>query len=44
MHSRLVKELNYDLYTNGKRLSDTMLEFMPNVLSLQIDFDELLDP
>lgn len=41
---RSKKELGYLPYKNGKRLSDTELEFYPGSLSLQIDFDEPLDP
>nr|WP_199157703.1 YdcF family protein [Pedobacter sp. ASV2] len=44
MMQRCVKELDYEPYKNGKRLSDTALEFYPNAMSLQIDFDEPLDP
>ncbi|MBC6110093.1 YdcF family protein [Pedobacter fastidiosus] len=44
MHLRCIKELGYDPYKNGNRLSDTALEFYPNVNSLQIDFDEPMDP
>ena len=44
MMPRCVKELGYEPYKNGKRLSDTALEFYPNAMSLQIDFDEPLDP
>lgn len=41
---RCKKELGYYPYQNGKRLSDTESEFFPNTTSLQIDFDEPLDP
>ncbi|MFY0253586.1 YdcF family protein [Chitinophaga sp. 30R24] len=41
---RSKKELGYYPYKNGKRLSDTEMEFYPNTLSLQIDYDEPLDP
>ncbi|WP_222536570.1 YdcF family protein [Pedobacter polysacchareus] len=41
---RCVQELGYEPYKLGKRLSDFTLEFYPNVLSLQIDFDEPMDP
>lgn len=41
---RCKKELGYYPYQNGKRLSDTESEFSPNTTSLQIDFDEPLDP
>ncbi|WP_205944048.1 YdcF family protein [Pedobacter sp. HDW13] len=41
---RCKKELGYYPYKNGKRLSDTESEFYPNTTSLQIDFDEPLDP
>ena len=41
---RSKKELGYYPYKNGKRLSDTEMEFYPNTMSLQIDFDEPLDP
>ncbi|WP_316802346.1 YdcF family protein [Pedobacter nototheniae] len=44
MMPRCIKELGYEPYKNGKRLSDTALEFYPNSMSLQIDFDEPLDP
>lgn len=44
MMQRCIKELGYEPYRNGKRLSDTALEFYPNSMSLQIDFDEPLDP
>jgi hypothetical protein len=41
---RCRKELGYYPYKNGKRLSDTESEFYLNTTSLQIDFDEPLDP
>ncbi|MBC8985249.1 YdcF family protein [Pedobacter sp. N36a] len=41
---RCVQELGYEPYKLGKRLSDFALEFYPNVMSLQIDFDEPMDP
>ncbi|GGG98880.1 YdcF family protein [Pedobacter zeae] len=41
---RCKKELGYYPYRNGKRLSDTESEFYPDTTSLQIDFDEPLDP
>ncbi|MRX78757.1 YdcF family protein [Pedobacter petrophilus] len=41
---RCKKELGYYPYQIGKTLSDTEVEFFPNSLSLQIDFDEPLDP
>lgn len=41
---RCVEELGYEPYKLGKRLSDFALEFYPNVKSLQIDFDEPMDP
>lgn len=41
---RCKKELGYYPYKNGKRLSDTESEFYFNTASLQIDFDEPLDP
>lgn len=44
MPQRCIKELGYEPYRIGKRLSDTALEFYPNVMSLQIDFDEPMDP
>lgn len=42
--SRSVKELGYEPFRLGKRLSDFSLEFYPNATSLQIDFDEPMDP
>jgi len=44
MPQRCIKELGYEPYRVGKRLSDNNLEFYPNVMSLQIDFDEPMDP
>ena len=44
MQERCMKELGYLPYTNGKRLTETEAEFYPLVSSLQIDFDEPLDP
>lgn len=44
MHKRCINELGYDPYRNGKRLSDTALEIFVNTNSLQIDFDEPMDP
>ncbi|WP_293783783.1 YdcF family protein [uncultured Pedobacter sp.] len=41
---RCKKELGYYPYRNGKRLSDTESEFYLDTTSLQIDFDEPLDP
>jgi hypothetical protein len=41
---RCKKELGYYPYKNGKRLSATESEFYLNTASLQIDFDEPLDP
>lgn len=41
---RCKKELGYYPYKNGKRLSDTESVFYLNTNSLQIDFDEPLDP
>lgn len=42
--NRCMKELGYEPYRMGKRLSDTALEFYPSAMSLQVDFDEPLDP
>lgn len=42
--SRCVKDLGYEPYKLGNRLSDFALEFYPNVMSLQTDFDEPMDP
>ncbi|MBN7813121.1 YdcF family protein [Algoriphagus sp. H41] len=44
MMERCMRELGYLPYTNGKRVSATTLEFNPQLLSLQIDTDEPLDP
>jgi isocitrate dehydrogenase len=44
MQDRCMEELGYSPYANGKRLSETEAEFYPNVTSLQIDFDEPMDP
>ena len=44
VNERSKKELGYYPYKNGKRLSDTEAEFYPITTSLQIDFDEPLDP
>lgn len=44
MLKRCVAELGYEPYRIGARLSDTALEFYPNVMSLQIDYDEPMDP
>ncbi|RFS22824.1 YdcF family protein [Chitinophaga silvatica] len=41
---RCKKELGYYPYKNGKRLSSTEMEFYPDILSLQLDNDEPLDP
>ncbi|WP_443939876.1 YdcF family protein [Pedobacter sp. MW01-1-1] len=41
---RCKKELGYYPYKIGKTLSATEVEFFPNSMSLQIDFDEPLDP
>jgi len=41
---RCKQELGFVPYNNGKRLSDTKAEFFPLVSSLQIDFDEPMDP
>ncbi|GGI22353.1 YdcF family protein [Pedobacter mendelii] len=38
------KELGYYPYKIGQKLSETEVEFYPNTMSLQIDFDEPLDP
>ena len=42
--ARSEKELGYVPFKNGKRLSDTEAEFYPLAVSLQIDFDEPMDP
>jgi len=44
MPSRCEQELGYLPYKNGKRLSDYEAEFYPLAASLQIDFDEPMDP
>ena len=44
MQDRCIEELGYSPYKNGKRLSETEAEFYPLVSSLQIDFDEPMDP
>lgn len=44
MLKRCVAELGYEPYRIGDRLSDHALEFYPNVMSLQIDYDEPMDP
>ncbi|AWW29697.1 YdcF family protein [Echinicola strongylocentroti] len=44
MLERCMRELGYHTYTNGKRISNTILEFNPSIMSLQIDRDEPLDP
>lgn len=44
MTARCQKELGYLPYKNGARLSDTEVEFYPLAASLQIDFDEPMDP
>lgn len=44
MPGRCEKELGYMPYRNGKRLSDTEAEFYPLSGSLQLDFDEPMDP
>ncbi|MGY4536015.1 hypothetical protein ACVW0P_000409 [Mucilaginibacter sp. UYNi724] len=44
MADRCQKELGYVPYKLGKRISETELEFYPNIESLQIDADEPLDP
>lgn len=41
---RCVQELGYEPYKLGKRLSDFAVEFYPNVMSLQLDFNEPMDP
>lgn len=41
---RCVQELGYKPYKMGKRLSEFALEFYPNMMSLQLDFDEPMDP
>lgn len=44
MLDRCQKELGYVPYKNGSRLSDTEAEFYPLAVSLQLDFDEPMDP
>jgi hypothetical protein len=44
MHDRCNEELGYSPYKNGNRISETEVEFYPLSSSLQIDFDEPLDP
>ncbi len=44
MQDRCQEELGYSPYKNGKRLSETEAEFYPQTTSLQIDFDEPMDP
>jgi hypothetical protein len=44
MTGRCMAELGYMPYRNGARLSDTETEFYPLSTSLQIDFDEPMDP
>ena len=44
VQKRSEKELGYSPYNNGKRLSDTEAEFYPLSISLQLDFDEPMDP
>ncbi|WP_288879182.1 YdcF family protein [Pedobacter panaciterrae] len=44
LSDRCKKELGYYPYKIGQTLSDTEVEFYPNSMSLQIDFDEPLDP
>lgn len=41
---RCKNELGYYPFKNGKTISDNEAEFYPSSLSLQIDFDEPLDP
>lgn len=41
---RCIKELGYVPFRSGNRLSDTEAEFYPLSNSLQIDFDEPMDP
>jgi len=41
---RCKRELGYYAYKGGNKLSDTEIEFYPNAMSLQIDFDEPMDP
>jgi hypothetical protein len=44
MNVRCEKELKYVPYKLGKRISETELEFFPQLLALQIDADEPMDP
>lgn len=44
MLNRCMRELGYHPYLNGKRLSNTIAEFLPQLMALQIDADEPLDP
>lgn len=41
---RCIAEFGFAPYRNGKRLSDTEAEFYPLAVSLQLDFDEPMDP
>jgi hypothetical protein len=41
---RCKKEFGYYPYKNGLRLSDTVTEFYPDAIALQLDDDEPLDP
>jgi hypothetical protein len=41
---RCFAEFGYKPYRNGTRLSDTEAEFYPLAVSLQLDFDEPMDP
>jgi len=41
---RCKKEFGFSPYLNGKRLSATEAEFYPLAVSLQLDFDEPMDP
>jgi len=44
MQSRCMADFGYVPYKNGNRLSDTEAEFYPLAVSLQLDFDEPMDP
>lgn len=44
MNERCMKELGYLPYKLGARLSDTRVEFLPSIESLQIDPNEPMDP
>lgn len=44
MPARCIKDLGYVPYRLGKRLSETALEFYPEINALQIDADEPMDP